>query len=164
MHLLQGIKDIERFDEILKVFFEEGFEYFIYKLEFHDRIRLHSHIKSKLKRLNASDPPVRLRKAFERLGLTFIKLGQVLSVRPDLVPHEYVIEFEKMQEHAQEISYKETKEIVESELNKKIGDVFVDFQVKPIATASISQVHVARLKSGEKVAVKIQKLNQEKIF
>ena len=101
--------------------------------------------------------PVKLRLMFQELGTSFIKLGQLLSTRPDMVGERIASEFEKLQDDNPPISYEEVKTIVERELNGKIEDLFEEFSEESLATASIGQVHVAKLISGEKVAVKVQK-------
>ena len=101
--------------------------------------------------------PENLRLMFQELGTAFIKLGQLLSTRPDMVGDKIAGEFEKLQDDNPAISYEEVKSIIESELNGNIDDLFAEFSKESIATASIGQVHEARLPTGEKVAVKIQK-------
>ena len=101
--------------------------------------------------------PVNLRLMFQELGTAFIKLGQLLSTRPDMVGDKLAKEFEKLQDDNPAISYEEVKIIVESELNGNIDDLFSEFSKESLATASIGQVHEARLPTGEKVAVKVQK-------
>jgi ubiquinone biosynthesis protein len=93
----------------------------------------------------------------EDLGPTFIKLAQVLSNRPDIIPAKLIVEFEKLQNDVQAFSYKIAKAIVEKELNKKIEEVFSFFDSMPLGSASIGQVYRARLISGEDVVVKIQR-------
>ncbi len=155
-HLIRDIKEIKRFDEILGVFFEEGFDYLIKDLKFHSRVK-ETNKANRAKRSIRRSKATRLRQAFERLGPTFIKLGQILSVRPDLVPPEYIKEFEKLQEHTTEIEFSKIKSVIEKELGKKIKDTFVDINEKPIASASIAQVHLATLKPNKKVVIKVQK-------
>ena len=103
------------------------------------------------------DVPVKLRMMFQELGTSFIKLGQLLSTRPDMVGEKIATEFEKLQDDNPPISYEEVKRIIERELNGNIDDLFAEFSEESLATASIGQVHEARLISGEKVAVKVQK-------
>ena len=106
-----------------------------------------------------SDPelPENLRMMFQELGTAFIKLGQLLSTRPDMVGERIATEFEKLQDDNPPISYEEVKSIIESELHGDIDVLFSEFSEESLATASIGQVHEARLKTGEKVAVKVQK-------
>ena len=101
--------------------------------------------------------PVNLRMMFQELGTSFIKLGQLLSTRPDMVGERIATEFEKLQDDNPPISYADVKRIVETELGGSIDDLFAEFSEESLATASIAQVHEARLKSGERVAVKVQK-------
>lgn len=88
---------------------------------------------------------------FQELGTAFIKLGQLLSTRPDMVGDKLATEFEKLQDGNPPISYEEVKTIIESELNGNIDDLFLEFSKESLATASIGQVHEARLPTGEKV-------------
>jgi len=101
--------------------------------------------------------PRNLRMMFQELGTTFIKLGQLLSSRPDLVGDRIATEFEKLQDDNPPISYEEVKRIIENELDGNIDDLFAEFSKESLATASIGQVHTAKLPTGEKVAVKVQK-------
>ena len=101
--------------------------------------------------------PVNLRLMFQDLGTTFIKLGQLLSTRPDVVGDKIANELANLQDDNPPISYEQVKEIVERELEGNIDDLFEEFNHEHLATASIGQVHEARLITGERVAVKIQK-------
>ena len=101
--------------------------------------------------------PENLRLMFQELGTAFIKLGQLLSTRPDIVGEKVATEFEKLQDDNPPVSYEEVKSIIESELNGNIDDLFAEFSKESLATASIGQVHKAVLPTGEKVAVKVQK-------
>ena len=122
--------------------------------------------KSKLRRkeddeelnlLLTDDVPLKLRLMLQELGTTFIKLGQLLSTRPDVVGENIAAELENLQDDNPAISYEQVKTIVERELNGNIEDLFDDFHHEHLATASIGQVHEAKLPTGERVAVKIQK-------
>jgi ubiquinone biosynthesis protein len=106
--------------------------------------------------LNATAPE-RLRLVFEELGPTFIKLGQMMSTRPDLVGPEMSDEFTKLQDNTIPIEFKTIKSIVEQELGKPLKEAFQTFDEEQLATASIGQVHRATLQDNSKVAVKIQK-------
>ncbi|MEK6943502.1 MAG: AarF/ABC1/UbiB kinase family protein [Nanoarchaeota archaeon] len=154
--IIKEVRDIKRFNEILVVLFEEGFDFLIGKLGLSNKIPF----TSKLKPRNAKEnikPEVMLRKTLERLGPTFVKFGQLLSVRPDLVPKEYAKELEKLQDHVEQFSFNEVRQIIEENLGKKLDEVFSQLEKKPIASASISQVHKGTLKTGEIVAVKVQR-------
>ncbi len=101
--------------------------------------------------------PLKLRLMLQELGTTFIKLGQLLSTRPDIVGEKIANELANLQDDNPAISYEKVKEIVERELNGNIDELFEFFSKEHLATASIGQVHEARLVTGERVAVKIQK-------
>lgn len=98
-----------------------------------------------------------LRLAMEDLGTTFIKLGQILSTRPDLLPPAYIAQFSLLQDSARSISYAQVREIVETELGRPLGNAFKSFDAEPRASASIGQVHAARLINGLPVVVKVQR-------
>jgi ubiquinone biosynthesis protein len=99
----------------------------------------------------------RLRLAFEELGTTFIKLGQILSLRPDIIPEDFAREFSKLQDRVPPFSQLAAREIVESQLKSPIDELFAFFSDESIAAASIAQVHHGMTKSGEQVAIKIQR-------
>ncbi|MEI0748858.1 AarF/ABC1/UbiB kinase family protein [Brachyspira pulli] len=103
----------------------------------------------------------RIRMACEDLGTTFIKLGQILSNRNDILPKDITDELSKLQNHVKPFDEKEAINIIETELGKKIDEVFESFDTTPKASASISQVHIGILKNGEKVAVKVKRPNIE---
>ena len=98
----------------------------------------------------------RVRLAMDELGPTFIKLGQILSTRSDLVGAELASELSQLQDSVSIDSPEVVKQIVQDELGQPVEDVFAEFDDEPIASASIGQVHRARLRSGELVAVKVQ--------
>src|SRR5436190_2821839 len=88
------------------------------------------------------------RHALEELGTTYIKLGQLLSSRPDLLPDVYIEELEKLVDHVPPVTFPEIQRVIAAELG---GDVFVSVDPEPLATASVAQVHPALLKSGREV-------------
>jgi ubiquinone biosynthesis protein len=108
--------------------------------------------------------PVRIRLALEELGPTFIKFGQVLSSRRDLISDELYFELCKLQDHVPPFDGELAQKIVEDELGHPIKTLFSSFTVKPIAGASIAQVHKARMKDGTKVAVKVQRPDIRKVI
>ena len=103
----------------------------------------------------------RVRMALEELGVTFVKLGQILSNRTDILPNDITTELSKLQDHVKPFNENIAISIIEKELDKSINIAFKDFSRKHLASASISQVHLATLHTGEKVAVKVKRPNLE---
>lgn len=99
----------------------------------------------------------RLRLAFGELGATFIKLGQALSTRPDLLPPAYVAQLEKLQDAAPPVPFEAVRQVIHEDLGAWPEDVFAEFEATPLASASIGQVHAARLRDGRSVIVKVQR-------
>lgn len=100
----------------------------------------------------------------KQMGPTYIKLGQLLSTRPDLLPDNYLEALSSLQDDLPTIPYEEVRELVEEELGTRISKSFNSFDEEPLASASIGQVHVAELRSGKKVAVKVQRPGIRKKF
>jgi ubiquinone biosynthesis protein len=109
-------------------------------------------------------PQERIIPILEELGGTYIKLGQLLSIRPDLIELEYCEECQKLQDDVKPFSFEEAKKIIEAEFKKPLDQVYSSFNKVPIAAASIGQVHEAKLKDGERVAVKVQRPNIRQIM
>ncbi|MGZ5263666.1 MAG: ABC1 kinase family protein, partial [Kaistella sp.] len=108
--------------------------------------------------------PEELAEDLKNMGPTYVKLGQLLSTRPDLMPEPYLQALESLQDNVEEIPYSEVQKIVEEEIGQRISKAFESFDVQPLASASIGQVHLAVLRSGKKVAVKIQRPGVRKNF
>ena len=102
--------------------------------------------------------------AFEELGPTYIKLGQILSTRPDLIPMEFIQELSKLQDNVPRFSFKQVLKVIDSEFGRPPEDLFDQLDEEPLASASIGQVHRAVLKDGEAVAVKFQRPGIRKII
>ena len=101
--------------------------------------------------------PSHVRRALEELGPTFIKIGQILSTRPDILPESFIIEFQKLQDDVKPESFETIRTTIEKEFNRKLDEVFDGFVETPAASASLAQVHMASLRSGERVIVKVQR-------
>lgn len=99
-----------------------------------------------------------------KLGPTFIKIGQALSTRPDLIPVEYINEFSELQDRVPPFLSEEAIAIIEKQLDQPLEVVFKDFERVPLASASLGQVHRATLHNGEKVVIKVQRNGLEKLF
>lgn len=98
-----------------------------------------------------------IREMIEELGPTFVKMGQILSSRGDLIPENISLELKKLRCSVKPMTYEEVQEILNREYDDKVDEIFTSFEDKPIGSASIAQTHLATLKTGEKVAVKIQR-------
>ncbi|MDD5729790.1 MAG: AarF/UbiB family protein [Candidatus Omnitrophica bacterium] len=157
--LKDELNDIKRLREIAKVFTKYGLGYLIQK--FH----LHRFASKHLPPEELFNEPlsVRVRKILEELGPTFIKLGQMLSLHPDIVPPEFCKEFEKLQDAVPAVEFEKIKEVIEKEFNKPLNEVFKDFPSTPIASASLAQVYKVSLGNKEAI-VKVQKPYVEKII
>ena len=106
--------------------------------------------------------PQRIRKVLEELGPSFIKLGQLLSTRADLFPPEYIEEFKKLQDRVPPVDFEEIRKVVEKELKQSLEELFQSVESESLAAASVAQVHLAELESGESVAVKVVRPGIEK--
>ncbi|MBW4651214.1 MAG: AarF/ABC1/UbiB kinase family protein [Kastovskya adunca ATA6-11-RM4] len=105
-----------------------------------------------------------IRETFLDLGPTFIKVGQLFSTRADLFPPEYVEELAKLQDRVPAFSYEQVEAIIQKDLGKPVSQLFLGFDLIPLAAASLGQVHKAQLHSGEEVAVKVQRPGLRKLF
>jgi len=105
--------------------------------------------------LSGFPSPERIRRVLEDLGPSFIKLGQLMSTRADIFPASYIEELRKLQDQVPAVSFSEIRQVIEEELKQPIGSIFRECLSESIAAASVSQVHAARLFTGEKVAVKV---------
>ncbi|HLF16113.1 MAG TPA: AarF/UbiB family protein [Candidatus Thermoplasmatota archaeon] len=108
-----------------------------------------------------AEAPARLRAILEELGPTFIKIGQLLATRPDLVPQPYVEEFRKLYDNTAPSPFPEVRRVVREDLGREVEELFATFEPQAIASASIGQVHRATLKDGTRVAVKVQHVGIE---
>ena len=129
----------------------------ILKIEQYIEIGLQMISKKRRDQIEKLSRAERVRMGVEELGPTFIKLGQILSTRPDLIPLEYSRELSKLQDHVPAFSYEEVKTIIKEELGRLPEELFAHFESEPLAAASIGQVHRARLEDGEEVVVKVQR-------
>ena len=154
---------IERYHQILAVLFKYGFGDIIDSLHIghYINIVLPKSIQKQQETVKEYALPERVRMAIEELGPTFIKMGQFLSTRPDLIPMEFITQFEKLQDHVPPFPFADVKNIIEIELKAPLDTNFYEFNKTPVAAASIGQVHRATLINGEDVAVKIQRPAQD---
>lgn len=157
-------KHVKRYRQILNIFIKYGFGFVIQKLGLLQKLSEKNIIRRKVKDIDTLTLPQRLRLAIEEMGPTFIKLGQILSTRPDILPEDYINELVKLQDSVKEFDGDLAKQQFETSTGKNINDVFSYFSQKPIASASIAQVHMARLLTGKEVVVKVQRPDIEKII
>lgn len=171
--LTKTIKNVTRLREILNVFWRNGFDEFIIKSNLQSKIPGFVLPKKRLAAaIEEQDDDAdmwhsigfRLRKSFEELGPSFIKLGQLMASREDLLDPALIKELKLLQNKVQGIPYSEARTIVEKNLDKPFDEVFSEFEEKPIGTASIGIVYRAKLVTGEDVVVKIRRPNIKKII
>lgn len=156
-------KNIKRYREISQVLAKYGFSIMADKL--HNKSFIKTHFLKKSNDISSKyNRAQRIRMALEELGPTFIKLGQILSTRYDILPEDIVDELSRLQDNVNEYPVEKAKEIFKKELNKDIDEIFSDFNETPIAAASIGQVYKGRLKNGRNVVIKIQRPNIRKII
>lgn len=154
-------KNIKRYKEILHILIKYGFGFAVEKLNM-DHVAYKIPITKPNEELQYMTTGERIRKAFEELGPTYVKLGQILSTRNDIFDQDIIDELSKLRDNVEEFSTDIAKEIFVSETKLNIEDVFKEFNEVPIAAASIGQVYEAKLYSGEDVIIKIQRPNIER--
>lgn len=146
-----------RYREIISVFTKHGFAWLIEEFGLDHSLVFRRIGLDRGPDGAVADQPVQVRMALEELGTTFIKLGQILSMRDDLVPPEYVVELSKLRDHAPAVPSDGIVATVEAELGLPLDELFATFSQTPLATASIGQVHAATLADGAEVVVKVMK-------
>ncbi|UTR14111.1 AarF/ABC1/UbiB kinase family protein [Salipaludibacillus sp. LMS25] len=160
------IRHLQRYREIAFAFSRNGFGFIVKELGLYNIISLPKRlfIKDKDNEFKTKTTGERIRLFLEELGPTFVKLGQIASTRPDLIPSSIIEELEKLHDKVPPFAYEDVKGIIEAEFEGNLTDIFDDFDEKPLGAASIGQVHYAVLKTGEPVAVKVQRPMIEKII
>ncbi len=161
MSFVSTIREVSRLKQIVVTLAEQELFLLI------DKLKLKKHIpltQSKKYVKNKSEIPRRLRLSMEELSGAFVKLGQLLSLRADLIPKEYAQEFSKLQDEVRPFKFEKVKEIIEGEFEQPLHNLFLKFDREPLAAASIGQVHKAMLNNGKIVAVKVQRPKIQKTF
>lgn len=160
---LRTLRTIPRFKDIAFVLARHGFHQVAAYLQ--------APVSARLRRLFSSEAPPaiihepeRLRLVFQDLGPTFIKFGQLLSTRPDLLPEPYIREFGKLQDEVDPAPREEILEVVARDLGSDLHTLFAEFSLDPIASASIGQVYRAVTPGGEEVVVKVRKRGVQRVI
>jgi ubiquinone biosynthesis protein len=161
MSIRRTVKNISRVQEVIRILMKHSFEDIVSRTGLNTFLTPQGRI-----RIRKSDPFieelgvwVRIRLVIEELGPTFIKFAQVLSNRPDVLPNLLLREFEKLQNEVAPFSYKIAQSIVDEELGRPWSEVFMFFDKPCLGSASIGQVHRARLLDGTDVVIKVQRPN-----
>lgn len=144
-------RHFERYIEIGRILARHGWDFLLGRLGLADLF----HVRQQ--ELGAPPGPAEVRETLEELGPTFIKLGQLLSTRPDIIPREYATELEKLQDKAPPVPYSQIQKVIEEEFCEPICKVFATFDPEPLASASLGQAHFATLHDGQEVVVKVQR-------
>jgi ubiquinone biosynthesis protein len=159
-------RHIQRYRQIIAVLSKYGFGDLITALHIEQYIELGLKIVTLKQWSKIEELPreVRVRMVLEELGPTFLKMGQILSTRTDLIPAKYITELSKLQDDVVPFDFDDVKNTVEKELNEPIEQIFSYFEEKPVAAASIGQVHKAVMPDGSDVVVKVQRPGIKKII
>lgn len=158
--ILRRYRHFYRYKQVANTLVKHGFGHLIHSLGLNDFLATKS-FGHQEENLSASK---RFVKVLEDLGPTFIKIGQVLSTRIDMLPDEYIKELENLQDKVPPLNETDIRNVIELEFGKKTEEVFVDFNWIPLASASIGQVHTAKLPTGENVAIKVQRPNIKELM
>lgn len=156
---LTNYRNIRRLHRIVSVLIKYGFGWLVKDMRLFsfataiERVILYRKARER-QRLST---PQRVRMVLEELGPSFVKLGQVVSTRADLLPSDWVEEFKKLQDMVPPISFEEARKVVERSLKAPLATAFSTFEERPVASASIAQVHYATLADGTPVAVKVRR-------
>lgn len=157
-------KHLQRYREIVQVMGKHGFGSLMDQLGLY---RYLSFPRRLLRRGVSAEPtlsaPEHLRLAVEELGPTFIKVGHILSTRPDLIPLPYISELAKLQDTVPPAPWEQVRELIEAEFQKPLSEVFLSFDTEALAAASLGQVYQAELPDDQEVVVKVQRPGIERI-
>lgn len=152
-----ALKDMARLRQIAAVLVRHGLGHVVETWHLQDKAILGLLLEKRDPDVQALSQFERITLALQDLGPTFVKLGQILSTRPDLVPQALCDELKSLQDRVQPIPFEQAREVIERSLGAPLDSVFRDFDETPLASASIAQVHTARLEGGEDVVVKVQR-------
>lgn len=150
-----AIRDVARLRSVAAIIAQHGFGEILLAMPFARQILGSSSLEAGAEAKGSTAE--RFTRLLGALGPTYIKLGQVLSMRADLLPSEYVKALSTLQDQAPVITLAEVEQVIESGLGQPLEELFVDFEEEPLATASIGQIHRAKTKDGREVVVKVQR-------
>ena len=156
-NLANRYKHFKRYREISQVLLKHGFGFILEILDLKKYLPFKKRLKKHDKDFNKENLAKRIKFVLEELGPTFIKLGQILSTRADIIAPEFIAEFSKLQDEVEGISFKKIKVVLNEELTENYEETFEFVSKKHLAAASIAQIHKAKLKNGDNVILKIQK-------
>ncbi len=160
------VRDVRRTRQILAVLLRYGFGDRLARLPLEGPLALRARAlrRSPLRTIASVSRAERVRRALEELGPTFVKFGQLLAGRPDIVPRDFGDELEKLHDEVAPMPFESARAVVESELGRPVGEVFREISPTPIAAGSIAQVHRATLPGGRAVALKIQRVDIQPVI
>jgi len=150
-----GLREMRRFGTITRVLVKHGFGDLMERRRSRRDKEPAEKVEQEVPVKRGFPSPGRIRLVLEELGPSFIKLGQLMSTRADIFPSDYIEEFKKLQDQVPPTPFTKIRRVLESELKRPLDRIFDEFDSEPVAAASVGQVHVAKLFSGEKVAVKV---------
>ncbi len=160
------VHHVKRYRRILSVLFKYGFGHLVDVMNIEKSVEVGLNLVSRKRRarLETLSNAVRIRMVLEELGPAFIKLGQILSTRPDLLSVDLIQELPKLQDDVPPFPFADVRDILENEFGKPLDQIFSYFEEHPLAAASIGQVHRARTLDGEEVVVKVQRPDIRRII
>ncbi len=162
---MKHIRQVLRLMTITLVFLRHGLDEYIFAIHLFRPLKFIYFLAPwNWSRRDRGGRAVRVRRALEDLGPIFIKFGQTLSTRRDLLPPDFATELARLQDNVPPFSSKESVAIIEKALGRPVGEVFANFDPEPMASASVAQVHVAELKNGREVVVKVLRPGIDKII
>jgi ubiquinone biosynthesis protein len=155
--------NFQRYKEIITAFTKNGLGFLFIKQTVFTKYRAHERILEDAAQEHGISVGERIRKTCEELGPTFIKFGQILSTRTDIITENVAKELSKLQDSVPPFPFEQARSMIETEFCDKLENIFESFSTLPIASASMSQVYLAELKSGMRVAVKVQRPDIQRI-
>ncbi|WP_019534677.1 ABC1 kinase family protein [Paenibacillus ginsengihumi] len=158
------VRQLSRYREVVGAFARNGLGFVVHDLGLSELMPLARKRSSGKEASSRRTLGQRIRIVLEELGPTFVKVGQIASTRPDLIPRDIIRELELLQDRVPPFSFEQARSIVEGELGAPLNSLFAQFDEEPLASASIGQVHYAVLPAGDAVAVKVQRPGIDRVI